>query len=400
MLASLLHASSRLLAPGLVLQQQHAGATQARTFSGRGRHGSAAAVLSAATDRIELSDGGGVAGSPSPAVWDAVACCTRGPDAASQRAVRCHASSSSDAAVLDGQPDTALAGTRQRSRAATAHGAKAAAKQGIGAPQHSRRTGKALPRRQQLKVPPVAAPDSAPVPASAADSAAPPATEAAATESAAADSHHASPAAQQQQQQPSAPTPLLQDFLSGQGRLVKSVYRQPGLHELQLQQEFSSEVPTLAPPLPPPQLPQHTSQAALAEAPKQQVSIAFLGVLAIAPLHCPGTTCGECGGSLGCLIPSKLLNNGVVSSYSRSGDESRQTKPRAERLPTANRWRETPQPAGHAELAWLQPAPQPGGMYRLYFLVKFLGSELLASSCCCGLTIWGFGQDLVTCWRL
>lgn len=143
---------------------------------------------------------------------------------------------------------------------------------------------KALPRRRKLKLPPPSAPE-APATASSAlagdastdaPTAVLPAVPATASVVPAASVGSSlprqppppppPPPRQQQQLRTAAPsTPLLQDFLSGRGRLVKSVYRVAGLHELGLQQELSAAAPgaALLPPPPRPALPAPQQQQQL-----------------------------------------------------------------------------------------------------------------------------------------
>lgn len=270
------------------------------------------------TERVRLDS---AAWSASAAVCNSVASGFSVRDAAHQRSPsqRCRGAATHADCASETATPAPVAGKRRRGRptgkvsTSTLHGTTA---------EHSGRQAdkrrQPLPRRRQLKVPPEAPPAAvdpptgaapAPAPGEAHNAGAASAQQAASPDApqqraalpqqqhdtvasghqptpSSAQQQHVAPASQQQSpapaQQPGPPTPLLQDFLSGRGRLVKSVYRQQGLHELQLQQEFAEQLAPL------PQLPDVASPS-VPESPQPQVSIwkhLALAMRIVCQLHC------------------------------------------------------------------------------------------------------------------
>ena len=285
MLVSLLHASSRLLAPGLGVKQQHGLTATGSQPSSRPRFAAAAvpARQSRSTETLE----GGRAPKAAPAVLlTSLADSTSRGDAAfqsgsvaDQHAVRAPGSS----AIAAAAPGVRARRGRTAAAAPAVTSTAAHAQEGNphppSAPQPSKHRPKALPRRRKLKLPSPSAPDApatvslavagyASTDAPAAALPAAPATACVVPAASIGSSLPLQPPPPPPPPQPriAAPsTPLLQDFLSGRGQLVKSVYRAAGLHELGLQQELSAAPPgaALVPPPKQPALPAPQQQQQL-----------------------------------------------------------------------------------------------------------------------------------------
>lgn len=292
MLAGLLHASSQLLAPGLAAQL-HSRAPAARSQHSRAARHSPAAVKagSGGSPSPDYQDG---RWSASAAVWETVANGVSGREAAfhsSGARVR-HQAAAAAAATTQSAPTEAAAAKRRRGRPPGRGKAKAAASDapapgGKSAAHRPGRRTEALTKTRKLRVPGSAkayteaghwsdarAADSGAVPDAdwmhIQDQRLPqqpldspqPACQSSmlSTQTLRPDSQpppradSLPPPPLPPPQRPEAQTPFLRDFLAG-SRFVRSVYRQQGLHEMQLQQEFAEPAvpaqPLLADVMPP-----------------------------------------------------------------------------------------------------------------------------------------------------
>ncbi len=298
MLAGLLHASSQLLAPGLAAQL-HSRAPAARSQHSRAARHSPAAVKARSGGSPSPDDQDG-RWSASAAVWETVANGISGREAAfhsSGARPRHQAAAAAAATTAQSAPTEAAPAKRRRGRPPGSGKAKAAtsgAPAGAGGKSAAHRPGRrtaALTKTRKLAVPGSAKAYTEAghwSDARAADSGAAPDADCMhiqdqrlpqqplySTQPTAQPARQSSmPSIQTSRpdsqpppragslppppppppQRPEAQTPFLRDFLAG-SRFVRSVYRQQGLHEMQLQQEFAEPAvpaqPLLADVMPP-----------------------------------------------------------------------------------------------------------------------------------------------------